>query len=136
RQVAGLFDHRPGGRLDVAAHLVGDDVGERRLADAGGAIQQDVVEGLAALAGGFGEDVEIALGFPLAYVLAQPLGAQAQLELTLLVARRGSRDDSVFGHCIDSVRRCRGFYPSVYHKLWPCRKASPNLVAESCARSV
>ena len=32
-QVARLLDHRPGGGADGGAHLVGDDVGQRRLAE-------------------------------------------------------------------------------------------------------
>ena len=48
REVPGPFDDRSRGGLDRRVQLGGDDVGQARLADAGRAEEQHVVEGLAA----------------------------------------------------------------------------------------
>ncbi len=58
-QVARALEHRPGGLAQVHAHLGGDDVRQRGLAQAGRAEQQHVVERLAALARGGDEDLEL-----------------------------------------------------------------------------
>ena len=59
-QVAGdvalALERRAGGGHEVHLQLVGHDLGERRLAEAGRAGQQHVVERLAACAGGLDED--------------------------------------------------------------------------------
>jgi hypothetical protein len=47
-QVAGALQHRARGLAQVDAHLVGDDVGQRGLAQARRAEQQHVVERLGA----------------------------------------------------------------------------------------
>ena len=59
REVGGLVEHGAGGHLDAGAQLVGDDVGERGFAQAGGAMQQHVVEGVAALLGGGHEHLQV-----------------------------------------------------------------------------
>jgi hypothetical protein len=58
-QVAGALEHRAGGLAQVDAHLGGDDVGQRGLAQPRRAEQQHVVERLAALARGLDEDLEL-----------------------------------------------------------------------------
>ena len=55
-QVAGPLDGRAAGGVDGDAQLAGDDVGERRLAQAGRAVEQDVVGRLPALAGRLEQD--------------------------------------------------------------------------------
>ena len=50
-QVAGFVDHRPRGGLDIHPHGAAQDEGQGGLAQTGGAREQDVVEGLAALPG-------------------------------------------------------------------------------------
>ena len=47
-EVAGLGDHRAGGGAEIDAELAGDDLGQRRLAEAGRADEQHMVERLAA----------------------------------------------------------------------------------------
>jgi hypothetical protein len=42
-EVASALDRRPRGVLDTDAKLAGDDRGERRLAEAGWAVQEDVI---------------------------------------------------------------------------------------------
>ncbi len=65
-EVGGFFDDRAGGDAHVAAHLGAEDEGERGLAQAGRAAEQDVVEGLAAGAGGADHDLEALDGLGLA----------------------------------------------------------------------
>jgi len=98
RQIAGLFNDGTGRRFNIAAHLVGDDVGERGLADAGRAVQQNMVQRLAAFSRRLNEDVEVTFGLALADIFAQPPRPQAQFELLFVVARGGGRDDAVFCH--------------------------------------
>ena len=58
-EVAGLGDHRAGGRAEIDAELARHDLGERRLAEAGRADEQHVVERLAAGLGGLDEHLEV-----------------------------------------------------------------------------
>ena len=69
RQVLGLLQHRARGRAQVDAELVGDDVAERRLAEAGRAEQQHVVHRLAAHPRRADEDLELLARLGLADVL-------------------------------------------------------------------
>ena len=71
-----FFDGRPGRGDDVCPHLEGDDVGQRRLAQAGRAVEEDVIEGLAALPGGLDGDLQGFDHLPLADVVGQPPGPQ------------------------------------------------------------
>jgi len=57
-QVARLLDYWAGGDADVAAHFGAEDEGQRGLAEAGRAAEQDVVERLAAVHGGANHDLE------------------------------------------------------------------------------
>ena len=47
-RIAGLGDHRAGGRAKPDAQFARDDLRQRRLAQTGRAVQQDVVQRLAA----------------------------------------------------------------------------------------
>ena len=88
-QVLGLLEHRPRGLAQVHAELVGDDVRERRLAEAGRAEQQHVVHRLAAHLRRADEDLELLARLRLADVFGEPLRAQGPLD-RLLVGRRGN----------------------------------------------
>ena len=46
-EIAGALDHRPGGGAEADAQLARDDLRQRRLAEAGRAVEQHVVERLA-----------------------------------------------------------------------------------------
>ena len=56
------MDGRAGGEAQADAHLGGDDAGERGFAEAGRAVEQDVVELLVARLGGGDGDLERVLG--------------------------------------------------------------------------
>ena len=83
-EVAGLFDGRAAGDADLHPHLVGDDARQRGLAQARGAIEQDVIHGLAAPLGGFQIDFQVLLDLVLSDVVLQMLRAEA----VFLVVRR------------------------------------------------
>ena len=75
-EVAGLGQHRAGGGAEVHAELAGDDLGQRRLAEARRAEQQHVVQRLATRLGPLDEDAQVGLGLLLADELRQRLGAK------------------------------------------------------------
>ena len=72
-QVAGLVEDGTGSDLHVDAHLVGDDMGEGRLAQAGRAMEKRMVQGFAAELGGFDIDIQIGANFALAGEIFQLL---------------------------------------------------------------
>ena len=83
RQVARPFQHRAGSRLDGNAHLVGDDVGERRLAEARRAENQRMVERFVTPPRRLDEDGHLFLDRALADVFTQARRTQAAIEARL-----------------------------------------------------
>src|SRR5690606_15637134 len=92
----GLVERGPARGLDGGAHLLGDDVGEGGLAEAGRAGEHDVVERLAALEGGGEEDAEVVLDLLLPDELVERLGAELLLEVLLGALRLGGDEVAVF----------------------------------------
>ena len=78
-QVARLGYGGAGGHAHVDAHLVCNYRRERGLAEARGAVEQDVVERFAAHLGGFYEHAEIFLDLLLAYVFPERPRTQRDL---------------------------------------------------------
>ena len=79
------------------AQFVGDHVGERRLAEARRAVEQHVIERLAALGRGGNRHLQVLAHAVLADVIVQAPGPKAGLVLRVVVhARR--RDESRFAH--------------------------------------
>src|SRR5262245_40812662 len=77
--------HRPaGGRDEVRAHLVGDHARERGLAQTGWAVEQDVIDALAAAPGGFDGHAQARHRLLLAHVLGERPRTELTLELGLL----------------------------------------------------
>src|ERR1019366_3533846 len=91
REIAGTLDHRPGGGAEADAQFARDDLGERGLAQAGRAVQQYMVERLAAGAGGLDENREVFAGGLLADELGERLRPQRCLGGVLGGARGGDR---------------------------------------------
>ena len=77
------LERGPGGLDEVDLELGGDDLGQRGLAEAGRAGEQDVVERVAAVAGGADGDLELGLQRLLADELVEPPRAQRDVELVL-----------------------------------------------------
>jgi hypothetical protein len=80
-------------------------VGEGGLAEAGRAVEEEVVEGLAAAVGGLNGDAEVLFELVLANELGQATGTQGGVERFFVVLRLGG-DDTVGGRS-DVPRRIR-----------------------------
>ncbi len=95
-QVALAGDRRPAGDADGGAHLGGDDMGERGLADASRPDEQVGVARLAAFAGGVERDAELLADDLLADALVEPLRAEGGQEPLFVGA--GLREDAFDRH--------------------------------------
>src|SRR5207253_8121762 len=84
REVAALFNHRPGGRTKLRAHLVGNDVRERGLTQPRRPRQQNVIQRLAPTKRSLDEDAKIVGRVALAYVLGQTSRAQRLFKFSLV----------------------------------------------------
>jgi hypothetical protein len=75
REVAGALQHRARGMAQVDPHLVGDDVGQRGLAQARRTEQQHMVHRFGTPPGRLDEDFELTADLLLADVIRQPFGS-------------------------------------------------------------
>ena len=96
RQIAGLLDDRSRRRADRDTELVGDDVGQRGLAEPGRTVQQHVIERLATLPRRGDRDVQILADPLLPDVLVERSRAKSGFVLDVLGDARGG--DDAFGH--------------------------------------
>ena len=78
-----LLQHGPGSGGEGDFQLLGDDGGERGFAEAGRPVEQHVVHGFAALAGGLDGDGEILFQLALPGEIGEPARAQSRFELRL-----------------------------------------------------
>ena len=62
--------------VEAGAHLLGDDVGEGGLAESGGAVEEQVLDGLASVSGGLDGDADAFDELGLADVLVDALGTE------------------------------------------------------------
>ena len=98
-QVARLVEHRPRRHLEAHAQLVGDDVRERRLAQARRAVQQHMVERLLTHASGHDEHLQVLHHLALAAEAVERERAQGVLIVALRLRRcAGSLAYVEFGH--------------------------------------
>ena len=81
----------------AVAQLVGDDVGQRRLAEARRAVQQHVIERLAALLRGRDRHLQVLADAVLPDVLVEHARAQSRFVLRVLVDAHGG-DQTIVGH--------------------------------------
>ena len=86
------LDGRPGDGADPDAELLADHVGEARLAEAGRAGEQDVVERLAARASRRERDRELLLDPLLADEVVEPLRPERAVELLLVDLQVGGEE--------------------------------------------
>ena len=93
-KVPAAFDDRARRLAKIRPHLMGDDVGQRGLAEARRAEDQNVVEGVAARPRGLDEETELFADRGLADVFVQPPGADASFD-QLLAGFRLRRDDAI-----------------------------------------
>jgi hypothetical protein len=90
-EVAGLLDRGTARRSQAHPGFGRDHVSERRLAEAGRAVEQHVVQGLAPPGRRADEDAEIVLDARLPHVLAESLGAQGNLMRVQFAGGRGQQ---------------------------------------------
>jgi len=84
-EIALAFEHWAGAGLDRDAQFISDDLRESGLAEAGRAVEQNVVERLATRACGLDENGEILFYARLADVVREALGADADFGPRVLV---------------------------------------------------
>ena len=105
-QVAGALDDRTGGGLDVDPHLAGHDIGQGGLAQAGRAVEQDMVQRLAPAPGRIDEQAQVALDLFLADVVVQGTRTQGGVKLEIVIEFfRGYGELSAHGNSIGN--NCR-----------------------------
>ena len=86
-EVALAFDRRAGRYPDLGFHLVREDAGEGRLAEAGRPVEKNVVERLLALLRRGKSYAQVLLNLVLADVFRQPAGPERRFERNLVVLR-------------------------------------------------
>ena len=82
-EVACLFNGRAGRDAQIDAHLVGDDAGQRRLAESRRAVEQHVIERFAPPPRGLDVDGEVSLRLLLSGVVGQRPGPEAHFSVVL-----------------------------------------------------
>ncbi len=102
-QVSLALQRRSRGDVDLRAELVGDDVGERGLAQARRAAEEDVIERLLAPCRRFDEDLEVLDQRALPDHLREVARAQRQVEARV-VAQSGGSDRAVVEFVVAHVR--------------------------------
>ena len=105
RHVALALERGAGDAADADAELLAHDVGEARLAEAGRADEQHVVERLAARAGRLKRDVELLLEALLPDELVEPPWSQRAIELVLVGTHLGREE--LVGHAALRAWRTR-----------------------------
>ena len=96
-EIAGALEHRARRRAHGDAELLADDVGQRRLAEAGRSVEQHVIERFAALPCGGNRDLKIRANALLADVVVQRAGPKPRLVLDVFIDP-GSGHDPRVGH--------------------------------------
>ena len=97
-EIAGLGDHRAGGRAEIDAQFARDDLRQRGLAEARRADEQHVVERLFARARGLDEHAQVGARLLLADEIGEPLRPQRGVDV--VVAFLGIDEAGVAAHVI------------------------------------
>ncbi len=99
RKIACAFDHRARGLPQIDAEFIGDDVRQRRLAEAGRSEDQHMVERLAPPARRFDEDLHLRLDRRLPHIVGEPFRTHGAIESFLIALDAGGNDAVLFDHC-------------------------------------
>ena len=97
REIAGALEHRPRGRAHGDAELLADDVSQRRLAETGRSVEENVIERFVALPRGGDRHLKIRANALLADVVVQRAGPKPRLVLGVFIDP-GSRHHPGVGH--------------------------------------
>ena len=84
-EVAFAFEERTGAGFDGDVEFVGDDLGEGGFSESRRAIEKNVIEGFAAIAGGFEGDGDVFLDALLTDVFGEGFGADAGVQARVVV---------------------------------------------------
>jgi hypothetical protein len=95
-EIAFAFEERASAGFDRDGEFIGDDLRERGFAEAGRAVEKNVIEGFAAIASGFESDGDIFFDAFLANVFGEGFGTDASVEASVVVEGRAG-DDSRWG---------------------------------------
>ena len=101
-KISSLLYDWAAGNLHVAAHLAGENAGERGLAEARRAAEQNMVERLAALLGCLDRDAEPLLDLELTGEIGEHTRPQRSLEAC--VRLRQDIGDPPVGHAVERLR--------------------------------
>ena len=82
-QISRAFNGRPGGDLDVDAHLVGHHMRQGSFSQAGRSIKKHMIERFSALDGGLYQDTQVFLDIFLPDQVRQRLWAQCLVEAVI-----------------------------------------------------
>ena len=104
RQIARFVQHGTRRDAQLGTHFVGDDVGQRRLAQSRRAVQQYVVERIAAHQRRFDEYAEVFDDFVLSGEVAQFLRADSVLEFEVALGIAYDRHDAKIGFLIHNSK--------------------------------
>jgi hypothetical protein len=96
-EVAFAFEERAGAGFDGDLEFIGDDLGEGGFAEARRAVEENVVEGFTAVAGGFESDGDIFFDAFLADVFGKSFGTDAGVQAGVVILQRAGNDAGVFG---------------------------------------
>ena len=83
RQVARLVEHWAAGDLEPHAQLIGDDVAQRRLAQARRAVEQDMIQRLATLTSRLDKHPQVVDDLVLTGKVAKPHGPEGALKILI-----------------------------------------------------
>ncbi len=92
REISRPENRRSGRRTKPAAHLLRNDVRQRRLSESWGAGEQDMIEGFPAESRGFDVDAQVLDESPLTHIVGDPPRPKGQLMLQVVGSRACSYD--------------------------------------------
>ena len=84
REVPGALQNRPRGEVNLGVHLVGNDVGQRGLTEAGGPKEERMIESFTAMAGSIDKDPKVCGQPPLPDKFMEVAGSQRLFVRSLL----------------------------------------------------
>ena len=117
-QVAGLVEHGAGGHLEAYAELIGHDVRQRGLPQSGRAVEQGVVEGLAAQTGGLHEYAQVGYDLLLAAEVVERQRAQRFLYIFFGVAWLLPADIEIFFFHVAKLQNPRESLSIIAHSYF------------------
>ncbi|MNS69511.1 hypothetical protein D3C72_1028270 [compost metagenome] len=103
RQIARLFQHRPGGGAQVNAHFIGNDVGQRGFPQPGRAEDQQMVQSVATLLGSLNKDFHLLADMRLTDILRQQLRPDGAIKNFFFIDRLGRNQAIGFNHSLPLI---------------------------------